>query len=163
MNRDGFQKITGVTLPDSRQTWYNVSMSLAECKKECNLKRNCSCTAYANLDVRNGGSGCLLWFGNLTDIRDFEENQDLYIRIAMTESTGSSKKRKIILVLLTSVGVVLVGLTLAVLLYGYKKKISPRAGNATSSHYNMSQLEKLKKAYMPTQGSTIYLRTFGLI
>nr|KAJ0223006.1 hypothetical protein LSAT_V11C200092150 [Lactuca sativa] len=138
-------------------------MSLAECKKECNLKRNCSCTAYANLDVRNGGSGCLLWFGNLTDIRDFEENQDLYIRIAMTESTGSSKKRKIILVLLTSVGVVLVGLTLAVLLYGYKKKISPRAGNATSSHYNMSQLEKLKKAYMPTQGSTIYLRTFGLI
>ncbi|KAL7613912.1 hypothetical protein Lser_V15G08610 [Lactuca serriola] len=133
INKDGFQKITGVTLPDSRQRWYNVSMSLAECKKECNLKRNCSCTAYANLDVRNGGSGCLLWFGNLTDIRDFEENQDLYIRIAMTESTGSSKKRKIILVLLTSVGVVLVGLTLAVLLYGYKKKISPRAGNLVQS------------------------------
>ncbi|CAH1438445.1 unnamed protein product [Lactuca virosa] len=130
MNRDGFQKITGVTLPDSRKTWYNVSMSLAECKREC--KRNCSCTAYANLDVRNGGSGCLLWFGNLMDIRDFEENQDLYIRIAMTESTGWSKKRKIILVLLTSVGVVLVGLTLAVL-YAYKKKNSPRPGNLVQS------------------------------
>ncbi|KAI3520131.1 hypothetical protein L1887_09355 [Cichorium endivia] len=139
VNGYGFQDISGIKLPDSRRTWYNVSMSLAECKIAC--KRNCSCTAYTNLDIRRGGSGCLLWFGNLIDIREFEENQVLYIKIiAMTESTneglpvlesGSSKKRVITVVLLTSAGLVMVGLTLAV--YFYKKKISKRAGNLVQS------------------------------
>ncbi|KAI3520130.1 hypothetical protein L1887_09354 [Cichorium endivia] len=87
MNGDGFQKISGVNLPDTRKSWYNVSMSLAECEIAC--KRNCSCTAYGNMDIRRGGSGCLLWFEDLMDIRDFDKNQDLYIRIGMTKSTGT--------------------------------------------------------------------------
>jgi hypothetical protein len=48
--------------------------------------KNCSCTSYAVLDIRRGGSGCLLWFGSLIDIREFAEGgQDLYIRMAVTE------------------------------------------------------------------------------
>ena len=48
--------------------------------------RNCSCTAYANSDIRDGGSGCLLWFGDLNDIREYTENgQDFYIRMAEEE------------------------------------------------------------------------------
>ncbi|RVW12951.1 Receptor-like serine/threonine-protein kinase SD1-7 [Vitis vinifera] len=33
--------------------------------------RNCSFTPYANSDIREGGSGCLVWFGDLIDIGEF--------------------------------------------------------------------------------------------
>jgi hypothetical protein len=59
-------------------------MTLKECEGMC--LKNCSCTAYASLDVRGGGSGCLLWFGSLIDTREFSKGgQDLYIRMAATE------------------------------------------------------------------------------
>ena len=47
---------------------------------------NCSCTAYAALDVSKGPTGCLLWFDDLVDIRDFTDvDEDIYIRVAGTE------------------------------------------------------------------------------
>ncbi|XP_028061784.1 G-type lectin S-receptor-like serine/threonine-protein kinase At4g27290 [Camellia sinensis] len=47
---------------------------------------NCSCMAYTNLDIRGGGSGCLLWFGELTDIREYSaDGPDIYIRTASSE------------------------------------------------------------------------------
>ncbi|XP_060189357.1 G-type lectin S-receptor-like serine/threonine-protein kinase At4g27290 isoform X2 [Lycium barbarum] len=83
-NQDGFLKFTGIKMPDSRNSWYNESMNLEECEKMC--LADCNCTAYSNLDVRNGGSGCLLWFGELIDIREFSQNeQDLYVRVAASE------------------------------------------------------------------------------
>jgi hypothetical protein len=51
--------------------------------------KNCSCTAYAPLDVREGGSGCVLWSGSLVDIKEYPEGglfrQDLYIKMAISE------------------------------------------------------------------------------
>jgi hypothetical protein len=71
-------------LPDTSKSWFNKSMNIEECEKFC--KRNCSCTAYANLDVRNGGSGCLLWFDNIMDIKKLSSGgQDVYIRVAASE------------------------------------------------------------------------------
>ncbi|KAL8156549.1 hypothetical protein AgCh_001590 [Apium graveolens] len=65
----------------------DVNMSLEECKRLC--LKNCSCTAYANTDIRGSGSGCLLWFDELTDIREFNENgQDLYVRKALSKFTA---------------------------------------------------------------------------
>jgi hypothetical protein len=59
-------------------------MSLEECEGFC--LKNCSCTAYSNLDIRGNGSGCLLWFGNLNDMRVFSQSgQDLYVRMANSE------------------------------------------------------------------------------
>lgn len=81
---DGFAKYSGVKIPDTRNSWFNVSMNLQECKSVC--LRNCSCSAYTNLDIRGGGSGCLLWSGDLIDVREFSVNgQDLYIRMAASE------------------------------------------------------------------------------
>ena len=78
---EGFVKHTGMKLPDTSSSWYNTSISLKECQELC-LKK-CSCMAYANTDVRGGGSGCLLWFGDLIDMREFvNTGQDLYIRMA---------------------------------------------------------------------------------
>ncbi|KAK2976696.1 hypothetical protein RJ640_013952 [Escallonia rubra] len=70
---DGFLRYSNVKLPDTRNSWFNVSLTLEECQKACSS--NCSCMAYANLDIRDGGSGCLLWFGHLIDIRDFPEDE----------------------------------------------------------------------------------------
>ncbi|KAF7849315.1 hypothetical protein BT93_L0985 [Corymbia citriodora subsp. variegata] len=86
---DKFLKYTKVKLPDTRQSWFNESMNLQECEQTC--LRNCSCTAYSNLDIRGQGSGCLLWFGDLMDIRQFNENdQDIYVRMAASEVGGNS-------------------------------------------------------------------------
>ncbi|KAK3019228.1 hypothetical protein RJ639_003811, partial [Escallonia herrerae] len=83
---DGFLKYSNVKLPDTRNSSFNVSMTLEECQKVCS--NNCSCVAYANLDIRDGGSGCLLWFGDLIDIRDFPEGagQDIYVRMASSDA-----------------------------------------------------------------------------
>ncbi|XP_059591529.1 G-type lectin S-receptor-like serine/threonine-protein kinase At4g27290, partial [Vitis vinifera] len=96
---DGFVKYSGVKLPDTRNSWFDESMNLKECASLC--LRNCSCTAYANSDIRGGGSGCLLWFDDLIDIRDFTQNgQEFYARMAASESeasssiNSSSKKKK---------------------------------------------------------------------
>ena len=84
--KDGFLKLGQVKLPDLLEFWLNKSMSTEECKAEC--LKNCSCTAYANSDITGGGHGCLIWFGDLIDIRGYnQENpgQDLYIRLAASE------------------------------------------------------------------------------
>ncbi|XP_057451775.1 uncharacterized protein LOC130743546 [Lotus japonicus] len=90
---DGFLKHTGMKLPDTSASWLNKSMNLEECEKFC--LKNCSCTAYASLDVRDGGSGCLLWFNNIMDVRIMTSGgQDLYIRVADSEldhHTGLNK------------------------------------------------------------------------
>ncbi|XP_028959355.1 G-type lectin S-receptor-like serine/threonine-protein kinase At4g27290 [Malus domestica] len=57
---DGFVKYSGIKLPDTSTSWFDKSTSLKECKGLC--LGNCSCTACANLDIRERGSGCVLWF-----------------------------------------------------------------------------------------------------
>ena len=71
-------------LPDPSSSWFDRNMSLKKCEEMC--LENCSCKAYANLDIRNGGSGCLLWFANLVDLVVLQMGgQDLYIRVAASE------------------------------------------------------------------------------
>ncbi|KAK9059758.1 hypothetical protein SSX86_020462 [Deinandra increscens subsp. villosa] len=83
---DGFWKIARVKVPDTRRSWYSVSMTLGECEMAC--RSNCSCTGYSSLDIRNGGSGCLLWLDELLDTREYDVDQDIYIRMAASELQG---------------------------------------------------------------------------
>jgi hypothetical protein len=80
---DGFLKYVGLKLPDTSSSWFDKTMSLKECEGLC--LKNCSCTAYANLDSRGEGSGCLVWFGNLVDIIVLDGGQDLYVRMPASE------------------------------------------------------------------------------
>ncbi|KAM7488828.1 hypothetical protein LguiB_026312 [Lonicera macranthoides] len=117
---DGFLKYSQVKVPDTRNSWFNETMNIEECEAEC--LRNCSCMAYSDLDITAGGSGCLLWFGDLIDIREFSEGgQDMYIRVAASElpQTGSSGKKgeTIIISLTVSIGVLLLCLCLFVYLW----------------------------------------------
>ncbi|XP_059623227.1 G-type lectin S-receptor-like serine/threonine-protein kinase At4g27290 [Cornus florida] len=114
---NGFIKYSGVKLPDTRNSWFNRTMTLKECETVCS--KNCSCMAFANIDITAGGSGCLLWFDALIDIRDLGEiGQDLYIRMAFSElvethssSHGKGSGRlKIIIIPILLAAVVLLGL-----------------------------------------------------
>jgi len=84
-DKGGFVKFEGLKVPDTTHTWLDESIGLEECRVKC--LNNCSCTAYTNSDIRNGGSGCVMWFGDLIDMRQFQTGkQDLYIRMAASES-----------------------------------------------------------------------------
>ncbi|XP_050218673.1 G-type lectin S-receptor-like serine/threonine-protein kinase At4g27290 [Mercurialis annua] len=87
---DGFVKYPNVKLPD----FYSIvsSLTLKECEVMC--LKNCSCMAYASSDLRNG-RGCFFWFGQLIDIKQFNEDggQDLYIRLASSELDTRSRRR----------------------------------------------------------------------
>ncbi|KAG4980559.1 hypothetical protein JHK82_033801 [Glycine max] len=105
---DGFFKYTHLKIPDTSSSWFSKTMNLDECRKSC--LENCFCTAYANLDIRDGGSGCLLWFNTLVDMMQFSQwGQDLYIRVPASEldHVGHGNKKKIAGI---TVGVTIVGL-----------------------------------------------------
>ncbi|RVW68710.1 G-type lectin S-receptor-like serine/threonine-protein kinase [Vitis vinifera] len=136
---EGFVKYSGVKLPDTQYSWFNENMSLKECASIC--LGNCSCTAYANSDIRNGGSGCLLWFGDLIDIREFAENgQELYVRMAASEldafsSSNSSSEKRRKQVIISSVSILGVLFLVVILtLYVVKKKKKLKR-NGKIKHY----------------------------
>ncbi|XP_075668669.1 G-type lectin S-receptor-like serine/threonine-protein kinase At4g27290 [Castanea sativa] len=88
----GFVKLVGLKLPDTTYSWVNESMNLNECGVKC--LNNCSCMAYSNTDIRDGGSGCAIWYGDLIDIRQVGANgqdanwQDVYIRMPASKKVS---------------------------------------------------------------------------
>ncbi|KAK7256322.1 hypothetical protein RIF29_29764 [Crotalaria pallida] len=103
-------------------------MSLEECNAKC--YQNCSCTAYANYDISGAGSGCVLWFGDLSDMRQFSDvGQDLYIRMAVSEKSedgeANDKKKITLIVTITLLSVAGI-LFLFVISYIYRIKRKKR-------------------------------------
>ncbi|KAK6777067.1 hypothetical protein RDI58_023784 [Solanum bulbocastanum] len=77
-NKGVFFKFSELKLPNTTKSWVTGTMNLQECREAC--FKNCSCMAYSNSDVRGQGSGCVLWFHDLLDIRQISNGgQDLYI------------------------------------------------------------------------------------
>ncbi|KAF8370246.1 hypothetical protein HHK36_031714 [Tetracentron sinense] len=88
----GFLTMKGMKLPDNSRPIADKSMTLKECEAVC--RKNCSCTAYANSDITGVGTGCMIWTGDLMDLREFTQDVqdlDLYVRVAASE-LGTSKK-----------------------------------------------------------------------
>ncbi|CAE5963041.1 unnamed protein product [Arabidopsis arenosa] len=82
--RDGFVRLKKMRLPDTTTTIVDKGIGLKECEERC--LKDCNCTAFANTDIRNGGSGCVIWTGELLDIRNYAQGgQDLYVRIAAAD------------------------------------------------------------------------------
>lgn len=82
--KHGFIKFVHLKAPETNNTWVNTGMDLKECRAEC--LGNCYCMAYSNTDIRGEGSGCVIWFGDLIDIRQIPGGgQDLYIRMPASE------------------------------------------------------------------------------
>ncbi|CAL5390593.1 unnamed protein product [Camellia sinensis] len=151
---DGFLKYSQYKMPDTRSSWFDKNMTLRECEMIC--LENCSCMAYTNLDIRGGGNGCLLWFGELIDMREYsEDGPDIYIRMASSELVQqvglNGKKRKIVAVTLAIlIALLLLGMCLIVYLRKRKMKNSQlrREGNlmhnSEQGHTDKSQTEDLE-------------------
>ncbi|QCD95729.1 serine/threonine-protein kinase PBS1 [Vigna unguiculata] len=91
-NGDWFKEYRGIKFPETSSSWFDRSLSLEECETLC--FRNCSCTAYANSNIRDGGSGCLLWFGDLVDLRTHtDRGQEIHIRMPFSERDQRRNKR----------------------------------------------------------------------
>ncbi|XP_060191132.1 G-type lectin S-receptor-like serine/threonine-protein kinase At4g27290 isoform X2 [Lycium barbarum] len=140
LQKDMFLKYSHIKLPDTRNSWSNVTMTLEECKNICS--KNCSCMAYSNSDIRNGGSGCLLWFEDLLDIRKGPSGgQDIYIRLAASESdsleqSGEKKGNVLFWILPLSAGVILVFLSLLIY-HRRRKKALELKKNGCGGNYKM--------------------------
>ncbi|RAL45354.1 hypothetical protein DM860_013750 [Cuscuta australis] len=139
---DGFLKYAGVKLPDTNISRYNETMSLDECQSVC--AKNCSCMAYSSLDVRNGGSGCLLWMGDLVDTRQLsEDGQEIYIRMAHSALLGGSAKtsrRQIVTVgLPLIIAAVLVSLVFGTIFCFRKRRMSPKITNNVFAAQNYKE------------------------
>ncbi|CAL5393203.1 unnamed protein product [Camellia sinensis] len=132
-NGDGFLKYSRYKMPDTRNSWFDRSMTLMECETVC--LKNCSCMAYTNLDMRGDESGCLLWFDELIDMQEFSENgQDIYIRMASSElgqadhNLKAGKRLVVMSVILTGT------LALGISSYIWKKKWKPKTEGRRRHH-----------------------------
>ncbi|KAI3517264.1 hypothetical protein L1887_16477 [Cichorium endivia] len=145
---DGFKRLKGLKFPDTQWSRYNENMTLGECETAC--KMDCNCTAYANLDIRNGGSGCLLWFGELIDIREYDEDQYIYVKMAASELAGflnlstDKKKRAFTMILCVSLGMLL--LSAVAYAFAWKKKrphMKKRGTRKHDSDFSAEDLDEL--------------------
>lgn len=130
-NEDSFVKISGAKMPDLLRFEMKKNMKLSECEEEC--LRNCSCAAYTNPYVNSPDTGCLMWFGDLVDVRKYpEENneQSFYLRVPISKqgnSSGSGKKNKKQVSIIIAISVL--GILTSVLICGcIAMKINKRRG-----------------------------------
>ncbi|KAJ0983487.1 hypothetical protein J5N97_011742 [Dioscorea zingiberensis] len=144
---DGFLVIPHTKLADTSNATVDASLSLEECKTVC--LSSCVCTAYAPADVRNGGSGCIIWTNELTDLRVFTSNvygQDLYVRLAAADlgppSTASRKNNKWVIILAVILALVMLILAcVGYLIWRRKGRRAKAVQEVNNSVYDRSNQE----------------------
>ncbi|KAL1336076.1 receptor-like serine/threonine-protein kinase SD1-8 isoform X2 [Arachis hypogaea] len=132
---DKFLHLENMKMPETSSVFVNKSMTLDECGSLC--KRNCSCTAYANIDITNGGSGCVMWLDQLFDMVVFPKNgQDLYVRLAAADigSTSSNKNHRVDLAIGITLSALVLVLGLVAICYLRKKSKQKSRGFVHRSH-----------------------------
>ncbi|XP_076908664.1 G-type lectin S-receptor-like serine/threonine-protein kinase At4g27290 [Bidens hawaiensis] len=148
---DGFIMFPKVKLPDTQNSWFNKSMTLKECEAVC--LRNCSCMAYANTNITGEGSGCLLWYNDLRDIRiitDGNGGQDIFVRMAASELvtqhvSKNQRTNKKFIVLLVFLVVLPIGLSSTLLWYALKnRRHAQPMGEGEPLHIYESQKEVME-------------------
>ncbi|KAK1427796.1 hypothetical protein QVD17_16491 [Tagetes erecta] len=104
---DGFVKYSGLKFADNPVVWGNYTNH--ECEAVC--LNNCSCMAYAKVDVYGNGSRCVSWVGDLVDLKNFPNGEDqIYIRMAHSElkAIADAKRKHLTVKIVTAVTVVIV-------------------------------------------------------
>nr|ADQ37382.1 unknown [Arabidopsis lyrata] len=134
---DGFWRLKNMKMPDTTMAIVDRSISGKECRTKC--LRDCNCTAFANADIQNGGSGCVVWTGELVDIRNFAGGgQDLYVRMAAADLGKESNRSRIIIGVIIGISVVL--LLGFIMLSFWKRKQTPARTIATPTERNQGLL-----------------------
>ncbi|XP_058094644.1 G-type lectin S-receptor-like serine/threonine-protein kinase At4g27290 [Magnolia sinica] len=128
---DGFKKVENVKLPDTSVARVVRVSGLRECRDEC--LKNCSCSGYSSAEFEKWGGECLIWYGDLTDVKLFTDGgMDLYVRLAGSEFDSSSKRKKLVLI----VALTVIPGTLLIFLCSYRfwKGKTERKGNEGVPH-----------------------------
>ncbi|CAF2188787.1 putative serine/threonine-protein kinase receptor [Brassica napus] len=126
-NGDGFTRMKNMKLPETTMAIVDRSIGEKECKKRC--LTDCNCTAFANADIRNGGTGCVIWTGNLADMRNYvADGQDLYVRLAAADLVKKSNANGKIISLIVGVSVLL----LLIMFCLWKRKQNREKSSAAS-------------------------------
>lgn len=102
----GFRKFSKLKLPETSYLVNRTQVSRVDCEEAC--LRNCSCMGFAQTEI----SGCVVWSGELLDMREYNEGgQDLYIRMAVSELGSNMTKGRALIASVTVVsGVLVLGL-----------------------------------------------------
>nr|BAF91378.1 S receptor kinase [Brassica rapa] len=137
-NGDGFTRMKNMKLPDTTMAIVDRSMGVKECEKRC--LSDCNCTAFANADIRNGGTGCVIWTGELEDMRNYAEGgQELYVRLAAADLVKKRNGNWKIISLIVGVSVVLLLLLLLLIMFCLWKRKQNRAKAMATSIVNQQR------------------------
>ncbi|KAK4253963.1 hypothetical protein QN277_009405 [Acacia crassicarpa] len=106
VEEDGFVKLQCRKLPDFARLVGTQDKN--DCESYCLQETNC--TAYTSVN----GIGCLIWHGELLDIKDFEDGggNTLYIRLAHSDLGDGKKKMKIVIIFSVVLGSICLGIFL---------------------------------------------------
>ncbi|VAH53777.1 unnamed protein product [Triticum turgidum subsp. durum] len=103
---DSFSTLSGMKTPD--KFVYIRNRSFDQCEADC--RNNCSCTAYAFSNMKNGStssdqSRCLIWLGKLVDTGKFRDGsgENLYLRLASSTVDREINVLKIALPVIASI------------------------------------------------------------
>ncbi|OMP02371.1 hypothetical protein CCACVL1_02822 [Corchorus capsularis] len=150
---DQFVENPRIGFPTNPQ--HATANNIMGCKLIC--LKNCSCSAYAY----DNNNGCLIWTGDLFNLQQLGEDDDevktLHIRLAYSEfSSPTNKKKLIIVAVAVSSGLVLLGLTMFIIKRRWRTTIistNPTENSLMAFGYkdlqkatnNFSETEKLGK------------------
>ncbi|KAK6932442.1 S-locus glycoprotein domain [Dillenia turbinata] len=148
-NGEGFLKVARMKLPDTSLVEATKYVNSLECQQQC--LRNCSCTAYATALGDEKENVCLMWFGELIDMRPKPEwGIDLFLRvdsITLAENAKQKKgflSKKELLVISFSIDGVLLTLFLVVVIRRKKLKAN-RQKHRSLDHITTSKLRNSKE------------------
>ncbi|KAG5047184.1 hypothetical protein JHK86_016590 [Glycine max] len=111
---DGFAQVDGLKVPDTKRTHVDQTLDIEKCRSKC--LNECSCMAYTNYNISGAGSGCVMWFGDLLDIKLYsvaESGRRLHIRLPPSELESIKSKKNSKIIIGTSVAAAL-GVVLAI-------------------------------------------------
>ncbi|XP_052201097.1 G-type lectin S-receptor-like serine/threonine-protein kinase B120 [Diospyros lotus] len=132
LEEDGFRKIEGVKLPDFASSMEATDQN--DCGEKC--LKNCSCLAYAFVD----GISCIVWSDDLKDIEHFDDGgDDLYVRLAKSELDDNSKISKLVIIIITVIGIFLISVSIW-LLWRFRTKLKVKAFSHTWCKKHQSKL-----------------------
>ncbi|KAK2434613.1 G-type lectin S-receptor serine/threonine-protein kinase [Trifolium repens] len=129
---EGFVSVQNLKIPDTTNTSVDESIGLEQCRDKC--LKSCSCMAYTNTNISGAGSGCVMWFGDLIDIKLFPAGgQVLYIRMPASELVNEQKwKLRKILVIAVSAAL---GIFLLAMYFFYRFRRSIVGKSNTEDDY----------------------------
>ncbi|KAF8086117.1 hypothetical protein N665_0634s0003 [Sinapis alba] len=85
-----FELLNNIKLPDTKTASLDRRIDVKKCEEWC--RSDCNCTSYAFINTE---LGCLIWTGELIDIRTYMEGgHDLYVKLYADDSGFSSGHKR---------------------------------------------------------------------